>query len=274
MPASCSDLGDRAPGRDPQPGVERREGLVEQHELGLAGERPRERDALLLAARELVRPAAPRAPRRARPSRAARATLAGWPCGPSAPRGVDAEGDVLADGEVREERAVLRHVADVAVVAPAPRRPSPASARPLSVTEPASARSKPAMRRSSVVLPEPDGPTMAVVLPGSTDSVTPRSTCWVRSLHEPLTSRRPRAPVVVVDRRDGEVRLVRASVSLSGRFLRLLEEQLGHRQREHDHEQGVGGGAGVVDLAALAPRTASRGCACRSARAAGSPSAR
>ena len=51
------DLGDGAAGRDPQPGVEGGEGLVEQHELGLAGEGPGERDALLLPARDLVRAA-------------------------------------------------------------------------------------------------------------------------------------------------------------------------------------------------------------------------
>ena len=40
------------------PGVERAERLVEQQHLGLDGERPRQRHALALAARELVRVAA------------------------------------------------------------------------------------------------------------------------------------------------------------------------------------------------------------------------
>ncbi len=38
-----------------QLGVERRRRLVEEHELGLHRQRPRDRDALLLAAGELVR---------------------------------------------------------------------------------------------------------------------------------------------------------------------------------------------------------------------------
>src|SRR4051794_30074193 len=48
------------------------------------------------------------------------------------------------------------------------------------------------MSRSNVVLPDPDGPTMAVVLPGSTERVTPRSTCCgPKLLTRPLTSSRP-----------------------------------------------------------------------------------
>ena len=54
-PASFSTLRDGPPGRDPQAGVEGGERLVEQHEFRLAGQGPGQRDALLLAAGELVR---------------------------------------------------------------------------------------------------------------------------------------------------------------------------------------------------------------------------
>ena len=52
-------------------GVERREGLVEQHDLGLDGQGPGQRDPLLLAPRELVRvtPAVARTARRVRAAR-------------------------------------------------------------------------------------------------------------------------------------------------------------------------------------------------------------
>ena len=48
-------VGDRAAGALAQPGVERGERLVEQHHRGRGRERPGQRDALLLAAGELVR---------------------------------------------------------------------------------------------------------------------------------------------------------------------------------------------------------------------------
>ena len=46
--------------------------------------------------------------------------------------------------------------------------PAPATARPPMATVPASGRSKPAIMRSSVVLPEPLGPSSATIWPWST----------------------------------------------------------------------------------------------------------
>ena len=46
---------------------------------------------------------------------------------------------------------------------------------PAIATVPEVGRSRPAARCSNVVLPEPDGPTMAASSPGSTWSVTPRT---------------------------------------------------------------------------------------------------
>ena len=78
---------------------------------------------------------------------------------------VEAEADIVGDAQMRKQRAILRHEADAAPMgrdAPTGRRPERA---PSSVIWPTSGASKPAMRRSSVVLPEPDGPTIAVRLP-------------------------------------------------------------------------------------------------------------
>ena len=97
---------DLGPRRLAERGVEVREGLVEQEDLGLDGDRAGERDALLLAARErrdgpVVQPAqvdAPEGPPR---------PLAGLgPLGPGHPQPV---GHVLADGHRREQGVRLEH---------------------------------------------------------------------------------------------------------------------------------------------------------------------
>ena len=54
-PELALDRADLVAQRDADLGVERGQGLVEQQHLRLDGERPRERDPLLLAARQLVR---------------------------------------------------------------------------------------------------------------------------------------------------------------------------------------------------------------------------
>ena len=84
--------------------VERAERLVEQEHGRREHESPRERHALLLAARELVRPALPEA---AQPDELERL---GDPAASLVPRDVleaKAEADVLLDGEVREQRVAL-----------------------------------------------------------------------------------------------------------------------------------------------------------------------
>ena len=89
--------------------VEVREGLVEEQELGLRCERAGERDPLLLAARQLVRVLV----------RVAAQPHAFDQLGDSSPplrHTVQAEADVLGDGEVREERVVLEHHADPALL--------------------------------------------------------------------------------------------------------------------------------------------------------------
>ena len=79
-----------------------------------------------------------------------------------------AEGDVLEHGHVAEQRVVLEHEADLAL----------AHVRVGGVLAveaarcPRSAHSSPAMMRSSVVLPEPDGPSSATSSPGRTSRLT------------------------------------------------------------------------------------------------------
>ncbi len=93
-----------------QAGVEGRERLVEEDDLGIGGQRPGQRHPLLLTARELmgVAPSQPGQPDHASSSMTLLAALR-----PAA----QSEGDVAADREVREERALLGHVADAAVLA-------------------------------------------------------------------------------------------------------------------------------------------------------------
>ena len=141
----------------------------------LAGERARERDPLPLASRELAH------------------TRARELCDPEPleqlveRRAVRrAEADVRGHVEVREERVLLEEVAD----APPLGRTVDARARVepgLAVDGdpcPRRAQSSPAMTRSMVVLPAPDGPTSASVSPSSTVSSTAASKVrrgWVSS---------------------------------------------------------------------------------------------
>ena len=97
--------------------VERAERLVEQQHLRRVHERPRERDALLLAAGELPRLPLLVALERDQAQDLAHAALQLRAADALAPQ---AERDVLADREVREERVALEDGVDVAPV----RRPT------------------------------------------------------------------------------------------------------------------------------------------------------
>ena len=151
-----------------QAGVERVEGLVEQDQARLRRQRPRQRHPLLLAAGELVREAL----RRGRQGRPAEQLLdpAAAPLGAG-----QAEADVGGDIEVGEEGALLGDEADRAALGGEMGRPSPRHRSPRRI-EPPSACSKPPSRRSSVVLPQPEGPSTAVRLPVGTSRSRPVST--------------------------------------------------------------------------------------------------
>ena len=137
-------------------GIERGEGLVEQHDLRIAGEGAGERDPLALAARQLMGERA-RAVRQSDKLQAFRDALA--------TRGT--EGDVGLHREVGNSAPswntipTRRCSGSTHVPAPATRR-SPIAIRPASGT------SKPAIIRSSVVFPEPLGPSSATRCPSST----------------------------------------------------------------------------------------------------------
>ena len=156
-------------------GVERRQRLVEQEDARLERERPRERDALALAARQLA-DARSRRGARSGTARAARAT------GDAA---TGAEAHVREHVEMREQRVLLEEVADTRA-APAARR-CPARVEPDAVAErddaDRGAAAGPATTRSTVVFPAPDGPTSAVVAPSATVSWTDASKLrrgWVK----------------------------------------------------------------------------------------------
>jgi hypothetical protein len=91
--------------------IEAREGLVEEHQPGARRERPGERHPLLLAAREHVGIAL---------GMTAHVDLGEQLLGPLPARrgaqGPQAEGDVVEDAQVREQRKVLKHQAHPALL--------------------------------------------------------------------------------------------------------------------------------------------------------------
>ena len=108
-PAAAERVGDGPAGRRAQAGVQGAERLVEQHELGAAGQRAGQGDPLLLPSGELL--GAPVGQGEGQPDqleqlrRARAVTTLGTG---------QAEADVPRDGQVREQVALLGEVADAA----------------------------------------------------------------------------------------------------------------------------------------------------------------
>ena len=124
--------------------VDGRERLVEEQQVGPRDERPRQRGAHLHAAGELVRQVA----LEARPGRRGRAP-------PASARDASPSGSAVQLGEeldVAHERAARRAGSPAGTRSRAGRRAAP--------RDPTSARSRPATMRSTVDLPQPDGPTI------------------------------------------------------------------------------------------------------------------
>ena len=132
--------------------VERAERLVEQQHLRQVDQRPGERDPLLLAARELRR-AAVRLGREPDPLELGLDPLARSRPSPT-PLRSQAEGDVVLDAQVREERVALEDRVGRALVGG-----RPATSSPSIRISPSLGCSKPAIIRSVVVLPQPLGPS-------------------------------------------------------------------------------------------------------------------
>ena len=126
-----------------QRGVQRDERLVEHQQIGLDGEGARQRDAARQAERKLAGIVAGDA----RPGRASRTARQRRVASPAA----------------RQAARSPRPCATAAAAAPGtPRR---ACRAPAADTVPSKSRSSPAMMRSNVVLPQPDGPTSAATSP-------------------------------------------------------------------------------------------------------------
>ena len=138
--------------------------------FGLDGERASQRHALPLAAGQLRRVAVGhRLELHELDAAGARAAR----CPPRAGRVLprphsQAERDVLEHRHVPEQGVVLKHEAD-APVAP---RGARWTSSPSNSTAPASGISRPAISRSSVVLPQPEGPSSATSSPVSTRKLT------------------------------------------------------------------------------------------------------
>src|ERR1700719_1308181 len=102
------------------------------------------------------------------------------------------------------------------------------------VIVPASARSKPASRRSRVVFPLPDGPRIAVSDPAGTSRSTPVSTGWApKALCRPVTAT--------------------CRMLSSSRLSRAIEEPAQDiawhgRDDDHDEREGRGLAVGQVGL--------------------------
>ena len=165
-------------------GVEVARGLVGQDELGREDEGARQRDALLLAARKLAGPV--RRARSARPTSVEqRARRAVHLVGALA---LDEPGHhhVLERGELGEQVMELEDEPDGAVAERGELArlvtPSAVMSSPASVIEPEVGRSSVPMQWRSVLLPAPDGPTMATTSPSSMSRLMPRSTSSLRPM--------------------------------------------------------------------------------------------
>ena len=137
--------------------VQRAERLVEQQRPRAVHERAGERDALLLAAGQLRRPALAELPELDDVESLGDAPLDLVLADLLA---LEAEGDVLLHREVREQRVGLEDRVDVALV-----RRVVVTSSPPRWTRPAVGSSNPPIMRSVVVLPQPDGPSIAKKLP-------------------------------------------------------------------------------------------------------------
>ena len=99
--------------RGAQGGVEVRQRLVEQKDLGIAHDRPAERDALALPAGERMRPAVEQLGEAEGRGDGSDAAL---DLGPVDAAPAQAEGEVLAHAHMRVERVGLEHHGDVAIL--------------------------------------------------------------------------------------------------------------------------------------------------------------
>ena len=161
-------------------GVESRRRLVEQHHFGIEAQRPRDRNALRLATREL-RGIVRRPVEQADLVQATRCSGLGLGAAEALRRAKRAR-DVVERRQVRKEVELLEHHADVSaqLQRPSTLQLSPPSPGPYSTpstrTDPSLGSSSRLIVRSSVDFPEPDGPKMTTCSPACTERSTPWST--------------------------------------------------------------------------------------------------
>ncbi|GAA3042698.1 hypothetical protein GCM10020000_22210 [Streptomyces olivoverticillatus] len=144
--------------------VEGAEGLVQEQHLRVVDKRARDGDALLLAAGELLGLAAGEVAELDELEHVVDLLLDGLHA-PAA----QAEGHVLVDVQVREERIALEDGVDRPLV-----RGRAVTSRPASSTVPEVGSSRPAIMRRVVVLPQPEAPSRAKKEPAGTE----RSSGW------------------------------------------------------------------------------------------------
>ena len=144
--------------RRPGLSIERRGGLVQDQQVGLAGDRPGDRHSLLLAAAQLQR----RDSARSRSPTTSRCRPPRQRIRPRAALQDQRDGDVLRRRERRKQVVVLEHEADRVLSRNSASASSPRlqMSRPSTITVPSSGRRMPESMLSSVVLPLPDGPMM------------------------------------------------------------------------------------------------------------------
>ena len=174
-------------------GIERPERLIEQQHPRFDGERPGERHALPLAAGELRREAVAKAGELHQLEKLERRACGLRSPPGAAPRGrtLQAEGDIVENRHMAEQRIVLEHEADIAVPCTLS---AEASSLPNQIS-PAVGISSPAISRSNVVLPEPDGPSSARSSPERISSDTPCSAGnAVERLDDVCDAKTPSAP--------------------------------------------------------------------------------
>src|SRR5690606_21912282 len=110
--------------------------------------------------------------------------------------------------------------------------PSPVTSSPATSTRPASGRRKPAIIRSVVVLPQPDGPSRATSSPGAMSSR--RSSTMVRP-PSTLVSPSSRSPGVVVV---GSVVIMNVLTELEALGQLPAHDVFAGQQQEHDGRDG------------------------------------
>ena len=154
--------------------VERRERLVEEQHVGVAGQRPGEADALLHAARQLVGVGAPRSRTARRGRRPPAPGAAARPCRCRRSRGrrrrCRAPGGAAAG---RSAGTPWRRSCGAARAGAARRRP--AGPRPRAAPDPEVGSTSRVRQRTSVDLPEPDSPMTTKTSPGATSKLTSRT---------------------------------------------------------------------------------------------------